>query len=331
MRLTGEAVTSTNSGQSYSDTYSYDLVGNRLSKTDVVGSTTTVTTDTFNNNDQLTSEAGTVNNVSSWSTSFSYDTNGSLTNVTRTGSGAESDIYGYDLQHRLSSATITRTEQGQSISISATYLYDDSGYRAYGSVTVNNGTPTNTNYLTDAMNPTGYTQVLEEHVGGSSTPSMSYIIGLAVVAQTNSTGSTSYLMPDALGSTRLVVDPIGTITVRYQYDAYGNVLGVALGVLSPPATEILYTGQFFIVATLQYYLRARTYMPMTARFTTMDSLTSDFTLCCSPWSFLREIFERRSIAERSSDHVLWQRAVASNVKVRVCTAGPVRIKSNCNS
>jgi hypothetical protein len=73
MRLTGEAVTSTISANSYTDTYSYDLVGNRLSKTDVVGTTTTVTNDSFNNNNQLTSETGTVNNVSSWSTSFQYD------------------------------------------------------------------------------------------------------------------------------------------------------------------------------------------------------------------------------------------------------------------
>src|SRR5712691_12665392 len=136
MRLTGEAVTSSISANSYTDTYSYDLVGNRLAKTDVVGSTTTVTTDSFNNNDQLTSETGTVNNVSSWSTSFQYDPKGSLTNVTHTGSGAETDGYVYDLQHRLSSATINRTEQGQSVAISASYAYDDSGYRASGSVTV---------------------------------------------------------------------------------------------------------------------------------------------------------------------------------------------------
>src|SRR5437762_6580467 len=147
MRLIGEAVTSTISANSYTDTYSYDLVGNRLSKTDVVGTTTTVTNDTFNNNDQLTSEAGTVNNVSSWSTSLQYDPNGSLTNVTRTGSGAETDAYVYDLQHRLNSATITRTEQGQSVGIVVNYyLYDDSHYRAAGSVTVTvGGIPTTTN------------------------------------------------------------------------------------------------------------------------------------------------------------------------------------------
>jgi YD repeat-containing protein len=149
-------------------------------------------------------------------------------------------------------------------------------YRASGSVTVTvGGTPTTTttNYLTDTNNPTGYTQVLEEHTSGTA-PNMSYIIGLSVVAQTNASGTTSYLMPDALGSTRLVVDPSGTITVRYQYDAYGNVLGVALGLLSPPATEILYNGQFFVLATLQYNLRARIWLDVPAKLVVSQKFNS---------------------------------------------------------
>src|SRR6266851_8953393 len=68
MRLTGEAVSSTNSGQSYTDTYSYDLVGNRLSKTDVANGQTETINDVFNNNDQLTNETGT--GQSSYVTTF---------------------------------------------------------------------------------------------------------------------------------------------------------------------------------------------------------------------------------------------------------------------
>jgi RHS repeat-associated protein len=270
----GEAVTSSISANSYTDTYSYDLVGNRLSKTDVVGTTTTVTSDIFNNNDQLTSETGTVNGSSSWSTSYGYDANGSQTTVTRTGTGAETDTYGYDLQHRLNYANITRTEQGQSVGIVVnSYLYDDAGYRDSGSVTVTvAGTPTttNTNYLTDTNNPTGYTQVLEEHTTGTA-PSMSYIIGLGVVAQTNASGATSYLMPDAQGSTRQLTDASANITARFAFDAWGNLLYVPIGVLNPAATEILYTGQLFDVAVLIYQLRARPLKASSGRFLTMDS------------------------------------------------------------
>src|SRR5262249_682463 len=123
---------------------------------------------------------------------------------------------------------------------------------------------------TDTNNPTGYTQVLEEHVGGSSAPSMSYIMGLSVVAQTNASGATSYLMVDAQGSTRQLTDSSGTITARFAFDAYGNLLYVTVGVLNQPAKKILYTGQQFDPVLLQYYLRARFYASAVGRFTQMD-------------------------------------------------------------
>src|SRR5260370_36974298 len=109
MRLTGEAVMSSISANSYTDTYSYDLVGNRLSKIDVANSQTETINDIFNNNEQLTNETGT--GPSSYVTTFCFDTNGSMTTVSPTGSGAQSDTYSYYLQHRLSSATINHTHQ----------------------------------------------------------------------------------------------------------------------------------------------------------------------------------------------------------------------------
>ena len=53
-RLTGEAYTSDNQtlDPNYTDTYSYDLVGNRLSKTHVAGGVTTTATNTYNAEDQ---------------------------------------------------------------------------------------------------------------------------------------------------------------------------------------------------------------------------------------------------------------------------------------
>jgi len=61
---------------------------------------------------------------------------------------------------------------------------------------------------------------------------MSYIIGLAVLAQTNSSGATSYLMVDGQGSTRQLTDSSGNITARFVFDAYGNLLYVTVGVLN---------------------------------------------------------------------------------------------------
>src|SRR5207244_6669286 len=54
-RLTNETATSSSAGLNYSDSYLYDLVGNRIKK--VHGSQTT--TNQFNANDELTSAAST--------------------------------------------------------------------------------------------------------------------------------------------------------------------------------------------------------------------------------------------------------------------------------
>ena len=125
-----------------------------------------------------------------------------MTSVSRTGSGAETDGYGYDLQNRLSSGTISRTENGQAVTITVTaYTYNDAGIRALADVTVN-GTRTVTGYLNDRDNFTGYSQVLEEHTNGSAAPGMSYVAGLALLGQTTGTGTVSYFLPDGLGSTR---------------------------------------------------------------------------------------------------------------------------------
>src|SRR5207249_1256832 len=156
----------------------------------------------YNNNDQLGSESG--SGSSTYSTTYGYDTNGSLTSVSRTGSGAETDTYSFDLQNRLLTANISRTENGQSVTITVTaYTYNDDGIRAVADATVN-GTRTVTGYLNDLGNFTGYSQVLEEHTNGSTTPSMSYLLGVSVLGQTNGSGITNWLMPDAQGSTRLL-------------------------------------------------------------------------------------------------------------------------------
>jgi len=112
--------------------------------------------------------------------------------------------------------------------------------------------------------------LLEEHTNGGSTPNLTYMLGLSVLGQTNPSGTTSYLLPDAQGSTRLVTDASGNITARLAYDAFGNPLGLALGVLNAPTTIILYTGQRFDISLMQYYLRARYYNTASGRFNELD-------------------------------------------------------------
>jgi RHS repeat-associated protein len=282
-RLTQEAVTVSGSVNyaSYTDTYTMDLVGNRLAKSHTTGGQAQNIAYVYNNNDQLTTETSTINGNGDYSTTYQYDANGSETNLNKTisqgsSSTPETDVYGYDLRNQLSSATISRTENGQSVSITSSYLYNENGIRVQSTVTttIGNGLPTTTTtqFLNDLDNPTGYSQVLEEHTNGSSSPSMSYVLGLAVLSQAAPSGATGYLMGDVEGSTRLVVDSSGAITARVAYDAYGNVLGTTYGVTNPPVTAVLYVAQHVDGPLALYYNRARYYATSDGRFTSMDSL-----------------------------------------------------------
>jgi RHS repeat-associated protein len=290
-RMTQETYTTTisPSTNNYTDQYTFDVVGNRLAKTHTVGGQTLSINYTFNSNDQLTAESG--SGSSTYSTNYGYDANGSLMSVSRTGSGAETDTYTYDLQSRLASANISRMESGQTVTLAANYTYDDSGPRARNVVTttVGGGSPTTstTQYLTDRLNPTGYTQVLEEQVNGASVPNISYLVGLTVLGQTSGSGLTTYLMPDGTGTTRLVVGPTALIQSRYAYDAYGNVLGNTIGIVNPPTTRILYDGEQFDTALQSYYLRARLYDPLTGRLRQFDSSEG---LPSAPWSLQKYVF-----------------------------------------
>ncbi len=71
-RLTNEVSSSTLTALNFTNKYVYDLAGNRLWKTNIVGAVTTATSYSYNANDQLLVE-------SNGSTSFTnrYDANGS--------------------------------------------------------------------------------------------------------------------------------------------------------------------------------------------------------------------------------------------------------------
>jgi RHS repeat-associated protein len=274
-RLTQEAVTVTGSPgyASYTDTYTMDLVGNRTAKSHTTGGTTLNIAYEYNANDQLTTESSTTSGQA-YSTTYGYDANGSEISVSRTGSGAETDAYTYDLRNQLAGATISRTESGQSVAITASYLYNPDGIRTQSitTTTIGAGSPTTatTQFLNDPDNPTGYSQVLEERANGSL--SMSYVEGLAILSQITGAEVTSYLMPDGQGSTRLVADASGTVTARVAYDAYGTVLGTTYGATNVPVTKMLYTGQQIDVGLQQEYNRARYYVTGIGRFSKQDSI-----------------------------------------------------------
>jgi YD repeat-containing protein len=212
--------------------YTYDLDNNRMAKIQTGSSSVTITTDSYNGDDQLETETQILNSSTVYTTTNHYDNNGSLTSSV---TGSQHTTYTYDVRNKM-----VAYNDGTH---SATYVYDDAGERVQE--TANGST---SYYLTDTQNPTGYDQPIEqwaEPIGSRSgqTPSTTYVLGDRVLAQINSTGTISYLLSDGHGSTRALTNASGVITsnsgVIFSYDAFGTALNFAA---SSAGTVFLFGG-----------------------------------------------------------------------------------------
>src|SRR5450756_1319144 len=159
-RLTNEVSVSKSAGGTYAYTNSfvYDLAGNRLQQVKTGTSVTTIT-NSYDAHDELLREVTKVNSALTDTNSYAYDTNGSMTGRTN---ASGTMTYTYNVANKLTGALSTGT-------LVASYLYDDQGIRV--SQTANGGITTK--YLIDANNHTGFAQVLEEFTTATP-PSQSY-------------------------------------------------------------------------------------------------------------------------------------------------------------
>jgi RHS repeat-associated protein len=243
--LTNEVTTSSSSTLAYTNTFQYNLAGNRVKQTRGAETITYA----YDNNDQLNSEQSSV----SGQTTYLYDVNGSLTNKAATGGTAS---YTYNLANKLSSVTANGS--------TTYYLYNDSGIRVH-SLT---GTSTNL-YLVDANNHTGFAQVLEELTAPNTPATTSYVLGDDVLAQCGPTPSDpAYLLYDGHGSTRQLVHGVANVTSQFHFEAYGQSVTT---LPSNPETTMLYCGEQYDTTLKMYNLRARYYNPSNGRFNAMDS------------------------------------------------------------
>ncbi len=255
-RLTSESLSATGDAatEDYSDTYSYDLNGNQITDTHTgAGGTAGTTTKTYDGDDQL--KTSTINSVE---TQYAYDLNGSQTSTTVGSTVSATDSY--DVRNNMVNATIN--------GVTSSDVYDDNGDRVEETVS-----GTSTYFLYDGSNPTGYAQVLEAKTSPTAAPSESYVLGLNIVAQANSSGSVSYFLTDDQGSTRGLTNSTGAVSVTFSYDSAGNLLAVTYTPTSPPPTVYLYDQQQFDVALGEYQMRARIYNPATDEFTSFDPMT----------------------------------------------------------
>ena len=105
-----------------------------------------------------------------------------------------------------------------------------------------------------------------------STGIIRLIRGSALIARNTDAARTYYhYASDEMGSTTHIVDENGKVQNRYEYDAWGNITAQEEAI----PNRFKYTGQQLDPVTQQYYLRARFYNPVIARFTQEDTYRGD--------------------------------------------------------
>ena len=176
----------------------------------------------------------------------SYDANDRLTDETYDANGstlaANGWTYGYEFEDRLVSAS----KAGGSVAMQ----YDGDGNRV-----VRTEGPSTVRYLVDDLTPTGYVQVAEEVVAGSVARVFAH--GPQRVSQRQLVGGawtfSYYLYDESMGSVRLLTDAGGSVTDRYSYDGFGNVVAWT----GSTTNAYRYRGEQFDAQLNVYFLRAR--------------------------------------------------------------------------
>ncbi len=286
-RLTAESITRSGPGMlpgalthpAGTLAYGYDLVGNRQSRS-TTGNTALTSllpnqTQSFTPNDRLTSDT--------------YDANGNTTQsvpaVSAGSSFTATDIYSFD--NKLIRRT---TSDGKTIDLT----YNPDGHRLAKLIAQGGLTQRLHHYLTDANNPTGYAQVIEEkdlfapsgqqlkkvHLYGHD------LVSSSVYQPSTPNSQQFFYSYDGLGSVRSITNALGEVEEAFDYDAYGTLIGLAKrnptsgNLESSPITnnespitksEFLFTGEQFDSDLGLYFLRARYLNTQTGRFHTQDT------------------------------------------------------------
>ncbi len=226
-----------------STNYTYDVLGNRLTRTDSPSltpppATTSANTWNYDVANRLLTRPG---------VTHTYDNNGNT--LTKTDASGTT-TYGYDFENRLISVSAPG-------GITASYAYDPFGRRI--SKTVNG---VGTRYLYDGMN------IIKEY-DGTGALLATYVHGPGMdepIAMTRG-GQVSYYHADGLGSITGLTNSSQAVVQTYGYDGFGTLTQTPT--VQNPYT---YTGREWDAETGLYYYRARYYDPKVGRFLQQDPI-----------------------------------------------------------
>ena len=227
-------LSSVNYGDGQTQSYTFDAMGNRLSKTDAGGGLNGTETYGYNNANMLLTRAG--NN-------YTNDADGN----TLTGGGRTNT---WDSENRM-----VKCVNGANTS---TFTYGADGIRRRSVV---NGTATD--FVTDAS------MFVRELSGGSS--KATYFMGASGPAyrRDDVTSGIRWYLYDGLGSVLGEVDPNGNITATRKYDVYGAVRS-STGTSTSKHKFVGSLGHPSEDETGLTYMRARYYDPAVGRFSSQD-------------------------------------------------------------
>ena len=242
-------------------TYTYDAVGNRLTRQE---GTETAETYTYNYQNQLTRvQQGTA------VTTYTYDARGNQTQQVQTGTGVTTTTnYGYDLANRLTSTSISNNAVIP-LSTSATYAYNAQGQRV---TRVEDEVITHFYYTGSALLFTTVneyvlqTQNILDPVG--TIVASKRFEGQAETEQDPYAEDYFFYRYDIRGSVTNIVDGEGAVVKSYDYDEFG----VTTSTGDTFFNEVTFTGSVADASGL-LYMNARYYNPATARFLSQDTYT----------------------------------------------------------
>ncbi|WP_338754362.1 DNRLRE domain-containing protein [Bacillus sp. FJAT-52991] len=233
---TNQLESQTISSAQLTESYTYDAVGNRKTKTTVKDGKTTDTTYEYDANNRLTSVNG---------QTYSYDANGNRT---------KDNKYTY-VYNKFDQVTSIKTNAGTTV---ATFTYDDQGRRT--SKTVDGKT---TYYHYDQ----GINVLFETDSNGTITSEYIYDPDGMPLVMTKG-GQNYYYTYNSLKEITGLTNTSGTVVASYSYDAWGNILSES-GAMAKE-NPIRYKGYRYDDETDLYYLIARYYQPTEGVFLTVD-------------------------------------------------------------
>jgi len=263
------------------------------------GSGTLRTQFTYDNLNRLTDLQNILNSQVISRYEYTYDNNGNVTQIIE--NATLTSNYQYDALNRL---TAIERSTGESVN----YQYDTRGNRIQtagitldetdfipGEFTYNNWEEL-TSFAIDGGDTYTYQYDAEGlrtyKTGPSSTTKYHYDLSGRVIAESNGAGNVTaqniwghkmlarkigaayyYYLYNGHGDVVQIVNESGAIVNSYNYDEWGNIRTISETVSNP----LRYCGEYFDEESGLYYLRARYYDPLIARFITKDSLEGDIS------------------------------------------------------